>query len=105
MGDIGCFYRAFRVWEKKFAVKNFTRDDFRALLASKSQTRFLAGVSCMSISRSKLQKITIYWDIIIWSWPTSHHFQWPFGACHCLTGCMRAPQTEVRKETRPNIMK
>ena len=37
MDDIKCFYRAFRVWEKKVAVKNSTRDDFTAQIASKSQ--------------------------------------------------------------------
>ena len=31
------FYRVFRVWEKKFAVKKSTLGDFRAQIASKSQ--------------------------------------------------------------------
>jgi hypothetical protein len=31
------FYRVFRVWEKKFAVKKSTRSDFRAQIPSKSQ--------------------------------------------------------------------
>jgi hypothetical protein len=37
MDNTECFYRAFRVWEKRFAVKKSTRGDFRAQIASKSQ--------------------------------------------------------------------